>query len=114
MTKHFIDLLTSLWHEDAKLRSQEIDRTRGKTFEWIWTNSALGFESWLEGKNTLFWISGKPGSGKSTFMKYIYNDFRTQRVLNQQSDRKRHYLYKLRLHECKEKAFLYFVSLGLV
>ncbi|KAI1059290.1 hypothetical protein LB507_004111, partial [Fusarium sp. FIESC RH6] len=31
------------------------------------------FASWLHTSDSLFWISGKPGSGKSTFMKTIVN-----------------------------------------
>lgn len=42
------------------------------TFEWIWTDTKLGFTRWLEDDNKAYWISGKPGSGKSTMMKHIY------------------------------------------
>ncbi|KAH7179073.1 uncharacterized protein B0J16DRAFT_402438 [Fusarium flagelliforme] len=31
------------------------------------------FSSWLQTSDSLFWINGKPGSGKSTFMKTIVN-----------------------------------------
>ncbi|KAJ4135261.1 hypothetical protein NW768_004883 [Fusarium equiseti] len=36
--------------------------------------------SWLQTSDSLFWISGKPGSGKSTFMKTIVNS-KTVKVL---------------------------------
>ncbi|KAJ5501969.1 hypothetical protein N7463_004843 [Penicillium fimorum] len=37
---------------------------------------------WLtEDCRCLYWVSGKPGSGKSTFMKFIENDRRTQEAL---------------------------------
>ncbi|KAF6812297.1 hypothetical protein CMUS01_13088 [Colletotrichum musicola] len=39
------------------------------------------FVSWLRDENGLFYISGKPGSGKSTIMKSIANDSRTQHLL---------------------------------
>ncbi|KAL8874728.1 MAG: hypothetical protein Q9198_006824, partial [Flavoplaca austrocitrina] len=39
-----------------------------------WSN----FRDWLEGdSNDPYWLSGKPGSGKSTLMKYISTEFRS-------------------------------------
>ncbi|KAL9035737.1 MAG: hypothetical protein Q9180_004696, partial [Flavoplaca navasiana] len=39
-----------------------------------WSN----FKNWLEGdSNDPYWLSGKPGSGKSTLMKYISTEFRS-------------------------------------
>jgi hypothetical protein len=38
---------------------------------------------WLEAETKLFWISGKPGSGKSTLMKYIVEQPRTRTALQQ-------------------------------
>jgi hypothetical protein len=35
------------------------------------------FVQWLHGKESLYWVTGKPGSGKSTLMKYLFNDNRT-------------------------------------
>lgn len=35
------------------------------------------FTQWLHSQQSLYWITGKPGSGKSTLMKYLYNDPRT-------------------------------------
>ncbi|KAK0615107.1 hypothetical protein B0T17DRAFT_498541 [Bombardia bombarda] len=52
-----------------------------KTFEWIFnrnpkqqdeTPAWSSFPEWLEGSSTApYWIAGKPGSGKSTIMKFI-------------------------------------------
>ena len=40
------------------------------------------FVSWLESDSKhLFWLSGKAASGKSTLMKYLYNDKRTKKKL---------------------------------
>jgi hypothetical protein len=40
------------------------------------------FVSWLESDSKhLFWLSGKAASGKSTLMKYLYNDKRTKNKL---------------------------------
>ncbi|KAK4646987.1 uncharacterized protein QC761_0024640 [Podospora bellae-mahoneyi] len=43
---------------------------------------SVGLVEWLTSVNEpLFWISGKPGSGKSTLMKFLLHDHRTRRHL---------------------------------
>jgi len=39
------------------------------------------FVKWLEGDSALYWITGKPGSGKSTLMKYLHDDPRIPALL---------------------------------
>ena len=60
----------------------------GNTYKWILDNtrtehtrsrksesrSRQNFLNWLKSGTELFWISGKPGSGKSTLMDYIYHN----------------------------------------
>ncbi|EPS45160.1 hypothetical protein H072_844 [Dactylellina haptotyla CBS 200.50] len=64
-------------------RHSAISEAHQKTFEWVWDglDTAHGgrnnFWSWLKRGKGIYWISGKPGSGKSTLMKYIYHDTRT-------------------------------------
>lgn len=41
------------------------------TFEWVWSKRETGFGDWLRDGRGLFWICEKPGSGKSTLVKYI-------------------------------------------
>ena len=57
------------------------------TYEWIfkapkqdrrWSD----FAEWLGSGNSLYWISGKPGSGKSTLMKYICSHPQTIQLLD--------------------------------
>ncbi|ETN39405.1 uncharacterized protein HMPREF1541_05628 [Cyphellophora europaea CBS 101466] len=38
------------------------------------------FVEWLEGDDDLFWISGKPGSGKSTLMDFIYYRMQPEQI----------------------------------
>ncbi|KAF5245739.1 hypothetical protein FANTH_7199 [Fusarium anthophilum] len=39
------------------------------------------FSTWLQSDDKLFWIRGKPGSGKSTLIKFVINNDNTKRLL---------------------------------
>ena len=77
------NLLDSLHFSQMTDRHNRIVEAHKKTFQWVflqdgasqqkWTN----FTDWLEGDSTLYWITGKAGSGKSTLMKYVRGDKRT-------------------------------------
>lgn len=42
------------------------------TFRWIFDDEdTSGFKNWLSSDGKLYWIIGKPGSGKSTLMRYL-------------------------------------------
>jgi hypothetical protein len=50
-----------------------------ESLHWIWKKGKDGpeFQDWLQcSKNSLYWITGKPGAGKSTLMQYIYQEAR--------------------------------------
>jgi hypothetical protein len=47
-----------------------------------WSNYA----QWLREGEGIYWINGKAGSGKSTLMRYIVEDLRTRRMLEQWAD----------------------------
>ena len=53
------------------LSETEHDNIGQKSKEWD------SLTEWLEGPGTFYWITGKVGSGKSTLMKFLYNDPRT-------------------------------------
>lgn len=65
-------------------RKSRISQAHRETFEWAysppdpeqakWSN----FIDFLEGETSLYWITGKPGSGKSTLMKYLFDNPRTE------------------------------------
>ncbi|ETI21132.1 hypothetical protein G647_07476 [Cladophialophora carrionii CBS 160.54] len=55
------------------------------TYHWIFDDSenshpltGRGFTDWLRHGKQIFWVNGKPGSGKSTLMAYIYQDFQSK------------------------------------
>ncbi|KAL7791949.1 hypothetical protein V8C37DRAFT_410308 [Trichoderma ceciliae] len=54
-------------------RLEQIDAAVGHSFHWAFDKSSVGLTSWLQNDEKLFWISGKPASGKSTFMKYLHS-----------------------------------------
>jgi len=71
-------LLNSLRFDGSGHREAMIPTAHMDTFEWLFNPADdLGFQKWLEAKpESVFWITGKPGSGKSTLMKFIGTDSR--------------------------------------
>jgi ankyrin repeat protein len=53
------------------------------TFSWLF-DSDIGFTDWLKSwpPRPIFWVQGKPGSGKSTLMKYASTHDKTQSLLD--------------------------------
>jgi hypothetical protein len=70
-------MLDSLNVVETGYRLGDIQDRYQSTFEWIYNNKKLGFVPWLRKESGLYWINGKPGSGKSTLMKFARQDPRT-------------------------------------
>ncbi|KAJ4197252.1 hypothetical protein NW767_009144 [Fusarium falciforme] len=120
-------LLQSLKFERMEERKNQITENYPQTYHWIleesdeesslseWTTDDEGdstsgfslrsspngdwdsFVDWLESKCHIYWVSGKPGSGKSTLMKFISSNPKTKRLLgNWQSEVQifSHYFWK--------------------
>ncbi|KAI1111016.1 hypothetical protein F5Y14DRAFT_454429 [Nemania sp. NC0429] len=66
-------------HLDSRL--DQIEKRFQNTFDWIFDRNDSKFCDWLQSDSTIFWINGKPGSGKSTLMKFISTDSRTSELL---------------------------------
>jgi hypothetical protein len=71
---------------DIETRHEKIASAYEKTFEWIFQTPPNGqwseFIPWLQDEaEPLYWITGKPASGKSTLQKFIQNDRRTTQYL---------------------------------
>ena len=45
------------------------------------TSALSEFSEWLESDQSVYWVSGKPGSGKSTLMKFLADNAETLRCL---------------------------------
>ena len=85
--KELKQCLTSLHSHEAQNRLEDIEPAYYKTYDWLFDHQ-VGFGDWLEGKNSsnIFWIQGKPGSGKSTVMKFAINHHQTREFLSKYSD----------------------------
>ncbi|KAI9690930.1 MAG: hypothetical protein M1822_008550 [Bathelium mastoideum] len=83
------DVLNCLWFRFMGDRVAEISTAYKKTFQWIFDEEAMsipaevGLPEWLRNGEGCFWISGKAGSGKSTFMKFIAGNQQTHRLLEE-------------------------------
>lgn len=78
-------ILHTLHAPDRDHRLKQIDQRVGNTFDWAFDDDTIELAQWLLKGSGLFWVSGKPGSGKSTFMKYLFQDKRTTELLHASS-----------------------------
>lgn len=80
-------VLRALAFRSMFVREAEIATKYKRTFDWIFEVSEAhdkpwaDFQSWLQTGTGCYWIGGKAGSGKSTLMKYISTNFRTEDLL---------------------------------
>lgn len=88
-------LLDSLSFGQQNARYNAIVPSHEGTFEWIFnhertdSNSASSMKyvksgallKWLRSDDTLFWIQGKPGAGKSTLMRFLASHDKTRAIL---------------------------------
>lgn len=64
-------------------RCDTVKERHGRTLEWLFEASDVDlpwshFPRWLKSDGICYWINGKPGSGKTTLMKFISQDYRTE------------------------------------
>ncbi|KAK4506153.1 hypothetical protein PRZ48_004118 [Zasmidium cellare] len=86
-------ILGQLWFEDIDRRIYELEQRPNHERSYLWLDdSATGaakkmgqspanFTSWLTSSDNLYWISGNPGTGKSTLMKFLYSNPETKSKL---------------------------------
>jgi hypothetical protein len=80
-------ILESLRFKTMKVRYSRITDAHPRTFRWMFSKSGenpyinINFVEWLQSDETIYWISGKPGSGKSVLMKYLVDAEQTTTLL---------------------------------
>ena len=74
-------LLAGLQFTEVDHRKNLIPEVAHNTFGWIFETDTSTFAKWLESDERFFCIFGKPGSGKSTLMKFLSDDSRTRIAL---------------------------------
>jgi ATPase subunit of ABC transporter with duplicated ATPase domains len=78
-------LLESLQFPTMTARKNRVAKAHEATFDWAFDDSVDGrwhsLAQWMKSDERIFWISGKPGSGKSTLMKFLVDNPRTKQHL---------------------------------
>ncbi|KAM0316594.1 hypothetical protein ACHAPQ_011282 [Fusarium lateritium] len=76
-------ILESLAYKSMHDRESQVTEAHAKTLDWIFDNSPIdqslrkkfreSFTAWLNSTDLgpIYWITGKPGSGKSTLMRFL-------------------------------------------
>jgi hypothetical protein len=90
-TEQVIMSALQFWTMDR--RKELISKEHENTFKWVLeqvpsedsSQRPVNFADWLRKDESVFWISGKPGSGKSTLMKYIAENSETMDGLKEWS-----------------------------
>jgi hypothetical protein len=62
--------LRSLKFAESEKRVNDISEPSENTLDWLY-EEVVGFKKWLGQDTGIYWVGGKPGSGKSTLMKEI-------------------------------------------
>ncbi|KAJ4302648.1 hypothetical protein N0V90_001537 [Kalmusia sp. IMI 367209] len=78
-------ILQNLRYREMSDREERIPDRYRQTFDWIYHEAAssqwTSFTRWLKSDSGTYWVTGKPGAGKSTLMKFLHQDPRTVRIL---------------------------------
>lgn len=82
-------LLRSLKFDRMNERSNMVVDSHPETFKWVLVDGSQAegtpwgsFPDWLQSAEPQYWISGKPGSGKTTLVKYLLGHSRTRELLD--------------------------------
>lgn len=78
-------ILQTLHFEEMRQREQYTRMAYDRTFAWAFENDTTSLPNWLRSGSGIYWISGKPGSGKSTFMKFVLRNPETRLALQKWS-----------------------------
>ncbi|KAL7907897.1 hypothetical protein GGI35DRAFT_486861 [Trichoderma velutinum] len=73
-------IIASLNYSSRPVRHDSVPQAHKNTFQWAFDSR---LSKWFSSGSGTFWVSGKPGSGKSTFMKFIAKHSQTKELLTQ-------------------------------
>ncbi|KAK8849154.1 hypothetical protein PGQ11_015634 [Apiospora arundinis] len=89
-------ILDRLYFNHIQARHRKIEIAHAQTFQWAFEDSLSHqqdtkprLREWLESRGGVFWVYGKPGSGKSTFMKFLCSSSDTPYYLRNWAGRKK-------------------------
>ncbi|KAI0108546.1 hypothetical protein GGR51DRAFT_558856 [Nemania sp. FL0031] len=71
-------IVASLNYASRPVRHDSVPQAHKNTFQWAFDSR---LSKWFSSGSGTFWVSGKPGSGKSTFMKFIARHSQTKDLL---------------------------------
>ena len=69
-----VAIFESLRFPEQHHRVATIEQAQESTFGWIFDRRELHFVEWMLGGHGVYWIRGKPGSGKSTLMRFLHDN----------------------------------------
>ncbi|KAF4985588.1 hypothetical protein FDECE_16457 [Fusarium decemcellulare] len=81
-------IVSSLWFPTMQDREDGISEAHKATYRWIYQDPKESFQQWhnfsrfLQSGSGVYWITGKPGAGKSTLMKFLAHNDATRKALN--------------------------------
>ncbi|ETS76726.1 hypothetical protein PFICI_12113 [Pestalotiopsis fici W106-1] len=109
-SEEYKECLKTLDDADARLRVQgvhQVSQTNSSSFEWLFTEQ-VPFTKWLQDDTNqfspVFWITGRPGSGKSTLMRFALEDRRTVELLPESTGSPLAYFFHLRGKSTTQKS----------
>lgn len=73
--------LNSLVFKELRYRRADVRDRHQATFNWAYDENTTNFSRWLESEDGIFWVRGKPESGKSTLMKFLASNNNTMSKL---------------------------------
>jgi hypothetical protein len=74
-------ILDHLQYEHMERRRKAISNAHD-SYEWAFDPSKTPLRDWLVNAGGIFWVTGKAGAGKSTFMKFLAEHATTRRLLH--------------------------------
>lgn len=111
MLKSWPEILRSLGSGVLDRRLQNVSPQFASTFEWVFQNETLDIPHWMQNGSDVYGIHGKPGSGKSTLMKYIFSHPETVAPLDTWAPPgilvKASFVFYYRTHKCRNRFWVW-------